>query len=52
LKKAIDSGVAFVPSGSFFVDGSNRNSMRLTFAREPEERLREGIRRLAAVVLA
>jgi DNA-binding transcriptional MocR family regulator len=47
---AVASGVAFVPGAPFFVDGSGRNTMRLTFAKENDERIREGIRRLAGVV--
>ncbi|MEA2236168.1 MAG: 2-aminoadipate transaminase [Thermoanaerobaculia bacterium] len=47
---AVASGVAYVPGTPFFVDGSGRNTMRLTFAKENDERIREGIRRLAAVL--
>ncbi len=46
---AIERGVAYVPGGAFFVDGSGRNTMRLTFAKEPDDRLREGVRRLASL---
>lgn len=49
--RAIDRGVAFVPGAPFFVDGSGRNSMRLTFAKEPDDRLREGVDRLATLFL-
>ncbi len=48
---AIAAGVAYVPGAAFFVDGSGRNTMRLTFAKEPDERMREGVRRLAGVML-
>ncbi|HSN68091.1 MAG TPA: PLP-dependent aminotransferase family protein [Thermoanaerobaculia bacterium] len=48
---AIEAGVAYVPGEAFFVDGSGRNTMRLTFAKEPDARMREGVRRLAGVVL-
>ncbi len=47
---AIEAGVAYVPGEAFFVDGSGRNTMRLTFAKETDERMREGVRRLAQVV--
>jgi 2-aminoadipate transaminase len=47
---AVASGVAYVPGAPFFVDGSGRNTMRLTFAKENDERIREGIKRLAGVV--
>ncbi|HEX9161028.1 MAG TPA: PLP-dependent aminotransferase family protein [Thermoanaerobaculia bacterium] len=46
---AVSRGVAFVPGGPFFVDGSGRNTMRLTFAKESDERIVEGVRRLASV---
>ena len=35
--------------GVFFVDGSGRNTMRLTFAKESDARLKEGVERLARV---
>jgi 2-aminoadipate transaminase len=47
---AVASGVAYVPGTPFFVDGSGRSTMRLTFAKEPDERIREGIKRLAGVM--
>lgn len=46
VSRAIEMGVAFVPGGPFFVDGSGLNSMRLTFAKETDARLREGVARL------
>jgi len=46
---AVARGVAFIPGGPFFVDGSGRNTMRLTFAKETDERIQEGIKRLAEV---
>jgi len=46
---AVARGVAYIPGGPFFVDGSGRNTMRLTFAKESDERMREGVARLAAV---
>ena len=47
---AIERGVAYIPGGAFFVDGSGRNTMRLTFAKETDERIRECAGRLAEVV--
>jgi 2-aminoadipate transaminase len=46
---AVARGVAYIPGGPFFVDGSGRNTMRLTFAKESDERMREGVARLAGV---
>ncbi len=49
VPEAVNRGVAYVPGGPFFVDGSGRNTMRLTFAKESDERIVEGVKRLAAV---
>ncbi|MFZ2490875.1 MAG: PLP-dependent aminotransferase family protein [Thermoanaerobaculia bacterium] len=46
---AVKAGVAYIPGAPFFVDGSGRNTMRLTFAKESDERLSEGVARLARV---
>jgi DNA-binding transcriptional MocR family regulator len=51
VPEAVAGGVAFVPGTPFFVDGSGRNTMRLTFAKEPDSRIREGIKRLAGVLM-
>jgi 2-aminoadipate transaminase len=50
VPEAIAAGVAYVPGAPFFVDGSGRNTMRLTFAKENDERIREGVKRLAGVM--
>lgn len=46
---ALDQGVAYVPGSAFYAQGSARrhHSARLNFASTPEERIAEGIRRLA-----
>ena len=49
VQDAVASGVAYIPGGPFFVDGSGRNTMRLTFAKESDDRMREGVMRLARV---
>jgi len=49
VEDAVASGVAYIPGGPFFVDGSGRNTMRLTFAKETDDRMREGVARLAGV---
>ena len=46
---AVKNGVAYVPGAPFFVDGSGRNTMRLTFAKESDERIKDGIERLGKV---
>jgi 2-aminoadipate transaminase len=49
VNDAIANGVAYIPGGPFFVDGSGANTMRLTFAKESDERIREGVSRLARI---
>lgn len=49
VEQAVAAGVAYIPGAPFFVDGSGRNTMRLTFAKEPDARIREGVARLARV---
>ncbi len=49
IDAAVANGVAYIPGAPFFVDGSGRNTMRLTFAKERDDRLREGVARLASV---
>ena len=49
LNEAVSRGVAYIPGGPFFVDGSGRNTMRLTFAKESDERIVEGVSRLGEV---
>jgi DNA-binding transcriptional MocR family regulator len=49
VQRAVAAGVAFIPGGPFFVDGSGANTMRLTFAKETDERITDGIARLAEV---
>lgn len=49
VEESVAAGVAYIPGAPFFVDGSGRNTMRLTFAKEPDARLREGVARLARV---
>ena len=49
VEESVKRGVAFIPGAPFFVDGSGQNTMRLTFAKESDERMREGVARLAMV---
>ena len=50
LAKALRENVAFVPGEAAFVDGRGSGSMRLNFSAQTEEEIREGIRRIGAVV--
>jgi 2-aminoadipate transaminase len=53
LAKALRENVAFVPGAAAFVDGRHgANSMRLNFSGSTEDAIREGIRRIGAVVSA
>lgn len=50
LKRSLERNVAFVPGDSFFPNRRVLNTFRLNFSNMPEERIREGIGRLAAVM--
>lgn len=50
LKKCLDENVAFVPGGSFFPNGGGNHTLRLNYSNMPEDRIEEGIRRLARVL--
>ena len=47
VERAVANGVAYIPGAPFFVDGSGRNTMRLTFAKETDERMVTGVAKLA-----
>jgi 2-aminoadipate transaminase len=51
LAKAISARVAYVPGGSFFADGQGGSNLRLSYCFPPSDRIREGVRRLAGVVI-
>jgi len=50
LEKAKEKKVAYVPGRSFFVDGSGWNTMRLNFTFVVEDKIEEGVRRLASII--
>ena len=50
LRRALRHGVLFVVGRAFFVDGSGRDRVRLSFSAPRVDRLEEGVRRLAAAV--
>jgi 2-aminoadipate transaminase len=50
LAKALREKVAFVPGRAAYVDGRGASSMRLNFSSSSEDEIREGIRRIGAVV--
>lgn len=50
LAASLAENVAFVPGGAFYPNGGHEHTIRLNFSNMPEERIREGIRRLAQVI--
>ncbi len=50
--RAIKEKVAFVPGQAFFSDGSGSNTMRLNFSNCDEEKITQGIERLAKAIRA
>ena len=52
LPRAVSALVAYVPGTGFFADDQGRGNMRLSYCYPPPDRIREGVRRLSAVVEA
>jgi 2-aminoadipate transaminase len=50
LAKALRENVAFVPGAAAYVDGRGGSSMRLNFSASGPDEIREGIKRIGAVV--
>ncbi len=50
FNKAIEKKVAFVPGGSFYPNGKNKNHFRLNYATMNEKQIVEGITRLGKVL--
>jgi DNA-binding transcriptional MocR family regulator len=50
LAAAVERLVAYVPGTAFYPDGRGRHQMRLAFCYPTEERIREGIARLGALL--
>jgi DNA-binding transcriptional MocR family regulator len=50
LPRAIQGRVAYVPGTGFYADGQGRRNLRLSYSLPDPERVREGVRRLAAVL--
>ena len=51
-KKAIEQGVAFVPGAPFFSQNPDVSTLRLSFATADEDKIREGVARLAKAMAA
>ena len=52
IERALDHGVIYVAGEAFFVNGSGRSLMRLSFSAPPPDRIREGVARLARAIRA
>lgn len=50
LVKCLKENVAFVPGDSFFPNGGVENTLRLNYSNMSEEKITEGIKRLAKVI--
>ncbi|MEP6758028.1 MAG: PLP-dependent aminotransferase family protein [Actinomycetota bacterium] len=50
LAAAVERRVAYVPGTAFYPDGRGRNKLRLAFCYPTEERIREGVSRLGALL--
>lgn len=48
--ECLDKKVAYVPGGSFFPNGGHENTFRLNYSCMPEEKIKEGIQRIAEVI--
>lgn len=48
--KALENNVVFVSGQSFFPNGNCKNGLRLNYSNMPDERIIEGIKRLAKVI--
>lgn len=51
-KRAIEQGVAFVPGAPFFSQKPDVSTLRLSFATADEDKIREGVARLAKALNA
>ena len=50
LRETLKADVAFLVGSAFFVDGSGQNTARFNFSNASVDRIREGIRRIGAVL--
>ncbi len=50
LEDCLENNVAFIPGDSFFPNGGVTNTLRLNYSNMPEEKIREGIRRLSKAI--
>lgn len=48
--KALEVGVAFVPGSGFYPNGGNNHCMRLNYSGQTDERIVEGVKKLAELI--
>lgn len=48
--ECIENNVAYVPGGSFFPNGGHENTFRVNYSCMPDDKIIEGVKRLAAVI--
>ncbi|WMI81077.1 aminotransferase-like domain-containing protein [Anaerotignum sp. MB30-C6] len=51
-KQCLEQKVAYVPGGGFFPNGGHENTFRMNYSCMPEEKIEEGIKRIASVIKA
>ena len=52
LRRAAAAGVTFVPGEAFYLNNTESHQIRLCFVTHSEDRLKEGIRRLAKILMS
>ena len=48
--KCLEKDVAYVPGGSFFPNGGHENTFRMNYSGMPDDRIVEGVKRIAQVI--
>ena len=51
LARALEAQLVFVIGSAFYVDGTGHDKIRLSFSAPTEDRIAEGVKRLASVLL-
>ena len=51
LERALEQRLVFVIGSAFYVDGTGHDRIRLSFSAPPPDRIEEGVRRLAGVLI-
>jgi 2-aminoadipate transaminase len=50
LERALEARLVFVIGSAFYVDGTGHDTIRLSFSAPTEERIVEGVKRLAGII--